>query len=193
MTSCADARAALLMLDLGTIEDAPEIGAHFCSCAQCAASLATVRTATAASIEMLAGWRSLAEPMALAERCIGETTSWRARQSRRMRVMLVTAATVMIMLWVLAVSGRTAGLRAALGFPDPPYTTAVLLECATPEAAAEVAFQYLHARGSEAVPGTGGARSVTLRGPRDEVAQAEIAVAKLDGRLGSPTPGSCPR
>ena len=98
-----------------------------------------------------------------------------------------------IAIWVIAVSDRAAPLRSAIGFPDPPYVTTVVLQCVSGSDAADVAKPYLRSRGSTALPGPANVPSVTLQGERAEVAQAEIAIAKLDGRLGPAAAGACRR
>lgn len=193
MTTCQDARAALLLRELGTIEQDAAIALHLQSCGRCAGEMARVRTATEAAAAVMNGWTSIAEPMALAEQSIGAAVAWRAERKQRGRRLLVGIGALAITAWVLMVSQATAGLRARLGFPDPPYTITVTLQCVAPELAAQVASAHLHSPGSRVTPGNNGAPVVTLSGRREEVAQAEIEVATLDGRLGPAPPAHCVR
>ncbi len=192
MSSCQEVRAAVLMREPGALESDATIADHVKGCPRCAEDVAAVRTATTATAELFDGWSPLSEPMALAETTMARATAWRERRSRQWRGRWVAVCAVAIAAWVVATSERTAPIRAALGFPDAPYTTTVLLQCVSPEAAAEVATPHLRSRGSEARAGSPGVPSVTLRGARDEVAQAEIAIALIDGKLGPP-PMHCAR
>ena len=192
MSDCQTVRAGLLLRDLGQLDGDPAIAAHVASCARCAADLHAVRTATRDTAERLDSQMPLGNPAALTQTILDRAVAWREQRARGWRRASLSLATLAIAAWVLIASGRAAPLRAALGFPDPPYVTTVLLSCLTPGDAAGAARPYLRSRGSAAEPGPGGVASVTLTGERSEVAQAEIAVAKLDGRLGPP-PGACAR
>lgn len=191
--TCQEVRAALLMREIASIDADAAIAEHIAGCPRCSTDVARVRTATVATAERLDGWSSMADPMALAERSIDQATGWRETRQHRWRVAWVSACAVAITAWVLLTSGRTAALRTALGFGDPPYTTMVVLECVSPQEAAALALPYLHARGSDARPSVAGVASVTLTGLRAEVAEAEVAIARLDGKLGAPRPLTCSR
>lgn len=193
MSDCQIARAGLLLRDLAELDHDPAIAPHLATCASCAADVEAIRTATRATAELLGSHSPLGSPAALARTLLDDAVARRERRAGAWRRASLTLAAAAIAGWVLAASERAAPLRSAIGFPDPPYVTTMLLRCVDPGDATRVAQPYLRSRGSSAVPGPGVVPSVTLKGPRAEVAQAEIAIAKIDGQLGAVAPGACPR
>ena len=192
MSDCQAARASVLLRDLGALERDPTVAAHVATCPRCSADELTVQTATRATAEWLDRQVPPGNPAAVTESILDRAVAWRERRARTWRRASLALATAVIAAWVIAVSERAAPLRSALGFPDPPYVTTVLLTCMNADAAAQAARPHLHSPNSSAEPGPGELAAVTLRGPRAEVAEAEIAIATLDGRLG-PAPGACSR
>jgi len=193
MSDCQSVRAGVLVRELGELERDPILAAHLTSCARCSAELALVRLATAATADMLNEQLPSAHAAELARTAIDRAASWheaRARIWRRASLALPALATAV---WVIAVSDRAAPFRSAIGFPDPPYVTTIALQCLSGSDAAGVAGPYLRSGGGTALPGPEGVPSVTLTGERAEVAEAEIAIAKLDGRLGPAAAGACRR
>ena len=193
MSDCRTVRTGVLMRDLEQLERDPVLAAHLTTCARCSADVALVRLATAATADMLNDQRPSVHPQELARTVIERATSWHEARARMWRRASLALPAIAIAIWVIAVSDRAAALRSAIGFPDPPYVTTVVLQCVSGSDAANVAKPYLRSRGSTAIPGPASVPSVTLQGERAEVAEAEIAVAKLDGRLGPTAAGACRR
>lgn len=193
MSDCRAVRAGVLVRELKELERDPVLASHLATCARCAEDVVMVRLATAATADLLNDQFSSVHPQQLARTVLDRDASWHVARARSWRHASLAVPAIAIAVWVIAVSERAAPLRSAIGFPDPPYVTTVVLQCVSGSDAAGVAQPYLRSRGGTALPGPEDAPSVTLRGERAEVAEAEIAIAKVDGRLGPAAAGACRR
>jgi hypothetical protein len=139
--------------------------------------VALVRLATAATGEMLNNQLPSVRPQELARVVIDRAASWHEARARIWRRASLALPAIAIAIWVIAVSDRAAPLRSAIGFPDPPYVTTVVLQCVSGSDAADVAKPYLRSaaalrfRAGKRAVGDAAGRASGGRGGRDRIAK----------------------
>ena len=188
MITCKECLSAVLVADYADMDPGSAVGRHCATCPDCRRVVAQVRERERSVASALGDVRMSALPSVVANEAL---VASRRRVARRWRRFLIAAlaatASFGLVREVIPLLRRSGAIAPAASM----MTTTIPLKCITPKQASELATPYLRS-GQPAVYPAADLAAVTIRGARNEVEQARIAIEDFDVRCQLPGPTGTP-
>jgi hypothetical protein len=182
MTSCAECLTAMSTLRLSELTGNAAVTAHTATCERCAEVASSIRFAE----QRLAVTLADARPTRFSEEIADEAIVGAEKLRRRTAARWFRGALGAL---ACAIAGTYLWENVWPGPKPDVVTETLVLRCATPEDASQIASPYLRSDGAAIITARA-AHTLTLRGARPEIMQAMAQVDALDARVCSiaPTP-----